>query len=302
MKYATSVFLSFLLIAIYGCNDSGSNSIDSTNRCFSITSDSPCFDQELTGSTSIIDDRSSDEVIAELENSPGFNDQLDVTEIARTIGYSIFLPPLSPDCRWEESGIVINTQDDWNRFRNNCFFKDNFFEFPDIDFTQDMVLVSYQNSAGFGTRIVAVLEFGSELLVVIEDRVSDVPAQSLGFPSYIGKVQKKDLVSNFIRVKDICSSFFNLSNSECLAQSLTNICEPSVCGFRGGHFVTSEPNCSVLDCASLQCDNIEVIIGFKLETVSGTITDLQVGENGIPLGFINIEGEDFEVGCGIVVE
>jgi hypothetical protein len=290
------------LIVLSACDGGGGGSAVSLNKCFSIASSDPCFDGDAVGETNSIDDKSTDDVIEEEENEPGFIRQLNVKQVLRTFGYSIFLPPLDPECRWDESVIVVNTEEDWDRFQESCFYEDNLYHQPDVDFTKFMLLVSYQDQSGFGTQIVAVLEFDSELVVVVEDRISDVPAQSLGFPSYIGRVKKTDKISNVIRVQSICNSFFNLSDSECLAESLTNSCQFATCSFRNGNAGILKPNCTPLDCSTVQCERISVIDNNMSIEISGTITDLGIDETGTPTGIINIDGEDREVGCGLVVE
>ncbi len=235
MRYVTIVITILCVILSFGCDGDGGNSTDSINNCFSLTSSNPCFDRDAVGEISHVDDKSPDEVITEHEDDEDFIRQLNVKQIAKISIYSIFLPPLDPECRWDESVIVINSDEDWNRFRQNCFFIDNLWDLPDIDFTKFMVLVSYQDHSGFGTQVDSVLEFGSRLVLVVEDRISDVPAQPPGFPSYIGRIRKSDKVADVIRVETICNSFFNISNSECVAESLTNLCQFSFCSFRNGH-------------------------------------------------------------------
>lgn len=272
------------------------------NKCFSITSPDPCFDGDAVGETNSINDKSTDEVIAEEENKQGFIRQLNVKQVLKTFGYSVFLPPLDPECVWDESVIVINSNEDWDRFRESCYYTDNLFNLPDVDFSKFTLIISYQDPSGFGTRIATVLEFDEELAVVIEDRISDVPAQSLGFPSYIGRIKKTDKISNVIRVQSICNSFFNLSDSECLAESLTNSCQFAACSFSNGSAGILKPNCSPLDCSTVQCEQINVIDNNMSVNISGIITDLELNDQGLPVGLINIDGEDREVDCGLVVE
>ena len=289
------------LTALLACDDGGGSAV-SFNKCFSITSPNPCFDGDAIGETNSIDDKSTDDVIEEEENEQDFIRQLNVKQILRTFGYSVFLPPLDPECKWDESVIVINSDEDWDRFRKSCYYADNLFDLPDVDFSKFMLIISYHDPSGFGTRIAAVLEFESELVVVVEDRISDVPAQSLGFPSYIGRIKKTDKISNVIRVRSVCNSFFNLSDSECLAESLTNSCQFAACSFRDGVTSILKPNCTPLDCSSVQCEQINIIDNNMSIDISGVITGLDINDQGSPVGLINIDGEDREVDCGLVVE
>ena len=298
MKYVPLVITILCVILSFGCDGDGGNSIDSINNCFSLTSSNPCFDRDAVGEISHVDDKSPDEVITEQEEDEDFIRQLNVMEIAKILFYSVFLPPIDPECRWDESAIVINSDEDWNRFRENCFFIDNLWDLPDIDFTKFMVLVSYQNHSGFGTQVDAVLEFGSRLVVVVEDRINDVPAQPPGFPSYIGRIRKIDKVSDVIRVETICNSFFNISNSECVAESLTNSCQFACCSFSGGFTNILKPNCIALDCGTVQCERIFLDNNGE---ISGTITDLKINDMGQPVGVINIDGEDRLFGCSPLV-
>ncbi len=96
--------------------------------------------------------------------------------------------------------MVIKTTEDWNRFRNSCFF--SFFELPNVDFSNNMVLVSTRDFAEFGTAIEAVLEFDTELVVVIRDDISDIPTPAPGFPFDIVSVPRRDLPVDFIRVEN----------------------------------------------------------------------------------------------------
>ncbi len=298
MRNLTLTVTIIFAILSFGCDGDGGNSTDSLNDCFSLASSNPCFDRGAVGEISHVDDKSPDEVITEQEEDGDFIRQLNVKEIAKTLLYSIFLPPIDPECRWDESAIVINSDEDWNRFRQNCFFIDNLWNLPDIDFTKFMVLVSYQDHSGFGTQVDAVLEFGSRLVVVVEDRISDVPAQPPGFPSHIGRIRKSDKVADVIRVETICNSFFNISNSECVAQSLTNSCQFASCSFSGGFTNILKPNCIALDCGTVQCERIFLDDNGE---ISGTITDLKINDIGQPVGVISIDGEDRPFGCSPLV-
>src|SRR3972149_7913876 len=109
MRYIILAITILSVIVLSGCHGDGVSSTDSFNDCFSITSSDPCFDQEAVGDTALVDGKSPEEVITEQEDEQGFIRRLNVKEIIRTFGYSIFLPPLDPLCRWDESVIVINS-------------------------------------------------------------------------------------------------------------------------------------------------------------------------------------------------
>ena len=150
-----------------------------------------------------VTDQTAGEVILEQEAMEGFVDQLPVTNILEIV--SVFGIP-GPDCPFEESELIINTNDDWNRFRDSCFF--SLFELPDIEFSISLVLVSTQNFAEFGTRFVALIEFGDHLTAVIEDDVSEIPPPSPGYPFNIVTVPKRELPVDFIRVESELNIFF----------------------------------------------------------------------------------------------
>jgi hypothetical protein len=196
-KYLFAIPLIFLML---GCNDSE----DSQNFCYLLTASDPCYDANEGGSTEIVTDQTVNEVIAEEEGMPGFEGELEITVILNTIAF-VFIDDPAPDCPYEQSELVIKTANDWNRFRNSCLF--SFFELPNVDFSENMVLVSTQNFAEFGTTIEAVLEFDSELVVVIEDDVSDIPPSLPGFPFDIVSIPRRDLPVDFIRVEVFFSPF-----------------------------------------------------------------------------------------------
>jgi hypothetical protein len=301
LKYILIFLIPFLLLSLYGgCSKDGGGDQDTLNRCFSDMSSNPCFDPNEGGSSSTVDDKTVDEVIEEQENRQDFLGQLDINEIVRTLGRSIFLPDLPAECMWEDSGLVIKTQEDWNRYRTNCYFQGNFFEPPDVNYVDNMVIISLNGFRGFGTEVVAVLEFDFELVAVITDTVSDASSsEAKFFGSSVVEVERKELPVSFIRVEEICNTVFNLSNAECLAESMINSCEGLFCTFNGGRTGIFDPNCTALDCTSVQCQDFGM--NFS-EVVMGTITDLEVGESLFPNGIINLGDGDREVGCGIVVE
>jgi hypothetical protein len=181
----------FIFLAL-GCNDNG----DSQNFCYILTSDDPCFDANEGGSTTIVTDQTVGEVIAEEEGMPGFEEELPVDDISSGI---LILFPDDPECPYEQNGLVIKTNSDWNRFRNSCVF--SFVDLPNVDFSENMVLVSTQNFAEFDTTIEAVLEFDNELVAVIRDDVTDVITPAPGYPFDIVSIPKRSLPVDFIRVE-----------------------------------------------------------------------------------------------------
>jgi len=195
-----TIAIIFTLIFIVSC-DSGNNE---ENYCYILTSSNPCFDSNTGGSTTIVTDQTVEEVILDQESMPGFQMSLDITNIIKKLA---FINPTDerPDCPYEQSELVIKTQNDWNRFRASCFF--SFFDLPDVDFENDMVLVSIQAFAEFGTAIEAVLEFDDSLSVVIQDDVSQIATPSPAFPINIMSVPRVDSPMNFIRVENDVTSF-----------------------------------------------------------------------------------------------
>ena len=192
----------FLLLIVAGC-DSGNNSAG--NFCYIETSSNPCFDPNQGGSTTTVTDQTVAEVIQGQESMGGFVDQLTITDI---LGGIEFIDPGNSNCPAEQSELVIKTNNDWNQFRNSCFF--SFFKLPDVDFSSSMVLVSTRGFAQYTTSIKALLEFDDHLTAVIEDDVSSIPPPGPGYPFDIVSVPKRDLPVDFIRVEtDITSSIIN---------------------------------------------------------------------------------------------
>jgi hypothetical protein len=179
------IAIPFILLML-GCNDSDS----AKNLCYLLTASDPCYDANEGGSTEIVTDQTVDEVM------PGFEGELPVDDILGGV-----LIPLPDDtiCPFEQSELVIKTAKDWNRFRNSCFF--GMLDLPDVDFSENMVLVSTQNVAELGTIIGAVLEFDNELVAVVEDVVPEIPPPAPGFPFDIISIPRRDLPVDFIRVE-----------------------------------------------------------------------------------------------------
>lgn len=204
----TVVTLISLVIFTLSCGNNGGETV---NDCFSKTSSNPCFDSNTGGSTTAVTDKTTQEVITEQESQPGFKGDLQITSIVKTNAFLAPPPPNLPSgCIWEQNELVIKSEDEWNRFRESCFF--SFFSsktgtpLPDIDFSSQMVLVSMQDRTdSLSTEIVAVLEFDSDVSVVITDNVSSIPPPVIGYPFHIVSVPRKDLPINFIRVKNAVS-------------------------------------------------------------------------------------------------
>jgi len=105
-----------------------------------------------------------------------------------------------------------------------------------------------------------------------------------------------------VRVESICNSLFNLSASECLAESLKNVCEHYACSFEVGFKSPESPDCSPLGCTAIECSDIEVREGNRLVGVPGTFTDFGFSEPGFLTGSVTIEGNIYDINCGLVVE
>lgn len=191
-KYLLAIPFIFLML---GCNDGGGGG-ENRNFCYIPDSSDPCFDPNAGGSTTVVTDQTVDEVIADEEGMPGFEGELEIDNILSEVAILI---PDDPECPYELSGLVIKTTGDWNRFRNSCLF--SLLNLPNVDFSENLVLVSTQNFAELGTTIEAVLEFDSKLVVVIEDVVSDIPTPAPGYPFSIVSIPRHDLPVDFIRVE-----------------------------------------------------------------------------------------------------
>ncbi|HWP90956.1 MAG TPA: hypothetical protein VNN20_01995 [Thermodesulfobacteriota bacterium] len=196
-----------LFIFILSCNDDGGGTI---NICFSEMSSNPCFDLNVGGSTTTVTDQTVDEVISEQESRDDFVGELEITNIVMDRAF-VGIPPdsLSDKCieAWGVNQIVIKTEEDWDRFRDSCFFSVYSSEtgtpLPDIDFSTQMVMVSMQDIDALGTEIEAVLEFDSELAVIVRDDESDPPPPAPGFPFHIVSVPRIDQPVDFIRVQNL---------------------------------------------------------------------------------------------------
>jgi len=186
----------FSLFIVTGC-DSSNHGSDAENFCYLESSSDPCFDPNADGSTVIVTDLTVDEVITEQEGMEGFEEQLPVTNILEEIGF-VGEPP--PGCPFEQNEPVIKTNEDWERFRDSCFF--SFFELPDVDFSSSMVLVSTQDFAQLGTSVEAVLVFEDHLTAVVQDNISTIPPPAPGYPFNIVSIPRRDLPVDFIRVEN----------------------------------------------------------------------------------------------------
>ena len=186
----------FSLFLVTGC-DSGNHGSDAENFCYLESSPDPCFDPNADGSTVIVMDLTVDEVITEQEGMEGFEEELPVTNLLKRNGFVGEPPPI---CPFEQSELVIKTNEDWNRFRDSCFF--SFFELPDVDFSSSMVLVSTQDFAQLGTSVEAVLEFDNHLTAVIKDDIPTVTSPAPGYPFNIVSITRSDLPVDFIRVEN----------------------------------------------------------------------------------------------------
>ena len=198
-----AIFVAILLglFIVAGC-DSNNGGSDDENFCYVESSSDPCFDPNADGSTVIVTDLTVEEVITEQEGLEGFEEELPVTNLLKRNGFVSKLPPF---CPFEQNELVIKTNDDWDRFRDSCFF--SFFELPDVDFSSSMVLVSTQDFAQLGTSVEAVLVFEDHLTAVIEDDISTVPVPGPGYPFNIVSIPRSDLPVDFIRVENYVSPF-----------------------------------------------------------------------------------------------
>jgi hypothetical protein len=179
-KYLLAIPFIFLMLR---CNDGE----DYRNFCYLLTSSDPCFDANEVGSTTVVTDQTVEEVIADEEGMPGFDGELEIDNILNMVAILI---PNDPECPYERSGLVINTTEDWNRFRQSCLF--SLFDLPNVGFSENLLLVSTQNFAELGTTIEAVLEFDTKHVVVIEDVVSDIPTPAPGYPFDIVSIPRRD--------------------------------------------------------------------------------------------------------------
>jgi len=190
----TAILLGLSVVA--GC-DSSNHGSDAGNFCYLESSSDPCFDPNTDGSTVIVTDLTVEEVITEQEDLEGFEEELPVTNLLKRNGF-VGEPP--PDCPFEQNELVIKTNEDWDRFRDSCFF--SFFELPDVDFSSSIVLVSTQDFAQLGTSVEAVLVFEDHLTAVVQDDISTIPPPAPGYPFNIVSIPRIDLPVDFIRVEN----------------------------------------------------------------------------------------------------
>lgn len=187
------LIIPFILLAL-GCNDGGGG--DSRNFCYLLDSTDPCHDANEGGGTEIVTDQTVDEVIAEEEGMPGFEGELEIDDI---LNGGIIPFPGDTICPFEQSELVINTAEDWNRFRNSCVF--GMEKIPDVDFSENMVLVTTRNIDGYNTLFETVLEFDNRLVAVIKDDVANMPTPAPGYRFDIVSIPRRDLPVDFIRVE-----------------------------------------------------------------------------------------------------
>ncbi len=193
---AIFVVILFSLLVITAC-DSNNGGSDAENFCYIESSSDPCFDPNADGSTVIVTGLTVDEVITEQEGMEGFGEELPVTNLLKRNGF-VGEPP--PFCPFEQNELVIKTNEDWDRFRDSCFF--SFFELPDVDFSSSMVLVSTQDFAQLGTSVEAVLVFEDHLTAVVQDDITTIASPAPGYPFNIVSIPRSDLPVDFIRVEN----------------------------------------------------------------------------------------------------
>jgi hypothetical protein len=177
------------------------------NICFSKDSSETCSDSNLGGTTTTVLDKSIEEVIAEEKGRDGFSGELGIETMFE---HKVFSGPpesfLNPECvdAWKENAGVITNKEDWDEFRISCFFFIfiPFFNLPEVDFSEEIVLFSIQDTDGLGTIIETILEFEGKQVVVIRDDQSDAPPPIRLFPFHLILVQRTEFPFDFIRVKN----------------------------------------------------------------------------------------------------
>lgn len=195
-----SIFFVFPLTL--GCGGNGGVSL---NKCYLSTSSDPCFESNSTN-TEVRSNTTTNEVITGQKEMPSFMQEIPVTNILKDRPFSPTPEELPEDCReWIENVIVITNPNDWERFRNSCFY--SFFQLPEVNFSQDMIIVSMQAMSGLGTTVEAALDFNKEtggirLVIVITDEISPMPNPAPGFPFHIVSVPERGLPIDIIRVKE----------------------------------------------------------------------------------------------------
>jgi len=203
-KYIVMALYILSVVVYLGCNSGGRN--NRLNTCFSIeqAEPEPCFDADAKGTTSVVIDKTVDEVIAEQEAMGGFIGELPFTEIIKEDFFSGPIPPELEDCLsvYVESELVVNSEEDWDLFRESCWFSQ--FDLADVDFSAQSVLSVIQGSIGVETDIVAVLEFSSKIVVIVSDQeFSELPPSVHAGPFHIVFISNTDIPFDFIRVKEV---------------------------------------------------------------------------------------------------
>lgn len=196
---AITIMTLICILSIAGCS-SGNNNNGDENFCYLESSLNPCFDPNQDGTTAFVTDQTVMDVIEEQEAMEGFEEQLPLTNIFNAYKLGNF-PPL---CPFEESELVIKTNNDWDRFRNSCFFSTH--DLPELDFADEMVLVSIQEFGQLETMIVAVLEFHDHQTAIIED-INFPPPPSPGNSINIISLSRTDKPVDFIRIENDFSPF-----------------------------------------------------------------------------------------------
>lgn len=287
MKHRDSVLLILLLtLFLYAGCSSSNNTNSEDNFCYLLDSTNPCFDPNQGGSTSTIILQTLEDVVSDLQSKEGFQMTFPINNIITTTIRPFGTNPDISLCPLEQSELVIKTTRDWQRFRNSCLYSG--LDLQDVDFENNMILVSNFAFGQFVTRIKEVLEFESKISVVIEDSVSLIPTPAAGFPINIVSVPRSDLQVDFIRLKKditptIVSTCLDASDDsniiedsiECPTDALLQICNTFQCN--NLDFYLSPVMCAASSCFDVSCfvaelDDTFSPLGegdFNIENVAG---------------------------------
>lgn len=287
------VVLTLVLFAFFfGCENGGENDNgNSINTCFSQASSDPCFDANTGGSVITVMDRSIEEVETELRDMDEFLGEPEMTNVFTD---AIDFDGLDFECSsaFDQSALLIREEEDWNRLRDSCLFSR--FTLPDIDFSDQMALVSIYLDRGFITDINSAFSLTTGTSVVVDIKL---PESILFFEFilsfHIVSVPKSSLPVDFIEVLECLPvEHVDFGRSECLAGDVIRVCQGGwFCTFGAGGSETElliPGDCTAaLDCNTLQCEQ-------------GVVSNLQIEVLEL-FGTINTGRDEQELSCSLIL-
>ena len=97
-----------------------------------------------------------------------------------------------------------------------------------------------------------------------------------------------DDCANCVQYPPNCIFLNNVVNSECVSEDLVRTCEFYRCDSISYRFTINRPSCEIIDCSTLQCDNIRLVDAIDIEQ-TGVITILGLTEFPVPFGIIEVD-------------